>query len=393
MKKISVPSLFLLTLLVAFPQLSETIYVPSLPDIARVLHTSDNAVQLTLSIYFIGFAVGVFVWGALSDRIGRRPAMLWGIFVYGIGSLCCYFSTSIESLLISRFVQAFGASTGSVVTQTILRESIDGDQRHAVFAKISAAIALTPALGPFVGGWIDQFFGFKVVFFTLVFMAVGIYLYTFLRLPETRTSMTVQKVNVFAVLKRLVTDSQVLAFSFLISGLNGIMFSYYAESPFIFMEYFQITPGMYGFLGVVVASGSIVGAILSKRMLGRDSAEKIILQGCVVITIATALFLGIVLCGTDSSLFYMVLILMAVFLLFIGIGMAIPNCLSLALVTFKDVLGTASALFGMSYYFAISFFTWGMSLLHNDSLLTMPVYFMVIALAITVVCKKYVVDK
>lgn len=392
MKKLSTPSLLLVILLVAFPQLSETIYVPSLPDISRALHTSDNAVQLTLSIYFIGFAVGVFVWGVLSDRIGRRPAMLWGIFVYGIGSLCCAFSTSVEWLLISRFVQAFGASTGSVVTQTILRESIDGDRRHAVFAKVTAAIAFTPALGPLVGGWIDQFFGFKAVFCTLVMLAIGMYIYTWTRLPETHTSMTARKkVDVLAVMKRLIMDPRVLSFSFLIAGLNGIIFSYYAESPFIFMEYFHMTPGMYGFLGIVVASGSIVGSIASKRMLGKHGAELIILRGCVVVTAATILFIGIVLSGATVTIIYRELLVSAIFLLFIGIGMAIPNCLSLALVSFKDVLGTASALFGMSYYFVISFFTWGMSLLHNDSLLTMPLYFLVIAVAMVVVCKQYVV--
>jgi MFS family permease len=317
--------------------------------------------------------------------------MLWGILVYGIGSLCCYFSESIGFLLLSRFVQAFGASTGSVVTQTILRESIDGDKRHAVFAKISAAIAFTPALGPFLGGWIDQFFGFKAVFFTLVIMALGIYLYTFVRLPETRISTTTTDVNVFSVIKRLVLDPKVLAFSFLISGLNGIMFSYYAESPFIFMEYFRITPGMYGFLGIVVAFGSIVGALLSKRMLGTHVAEKIIFKGCMVVVLGSVLLIGIVLSGTSPSMVYMVGVLVTVFILFIGIGMAIPNCLSLALVKFQDVLGTASALFWMSYYFAISFLTWGMSLLHNDSLLTMPLYFLVIAVAMAIVCKRYVV--
>lgn len=393
MKKISVPSLFLITLLVAFPQLSETIYVPSLPDIGRALHTTDNAVQMTLSIYFIGFAVGVLFWGTLSDRIGRRPAMLWGIFVYGVGSICCYFSESIITLLISRFVQAFGASVGSVVTQTILRETIEGKERHAVFAKISMALAFTPALGPFLGGWIDQFFGFKVVFFTLVLIAIGMYLYTFARLPETRSSTAVQQVNVWAVSKRLFTSSKVLTFGFLIAGLNGIMFSYYAESPFIFMEHFGMTPGMYGFLGVVVASGCIVGALLSKRMLQTHSAERIILIGCLLIVLATLLLIGLVLMGITSSTTAMVLILTTIFILFVGDGMAIPNSLSLALVEFKDVIGTAGALFGMSYYFMTSLFTWGMSLLHNDSLLTMPMYFLVIAVMMVIVCKRYVVSR
>lgn len=389
MKRI-VPSLPLLILLVAFPLLSETIYVPSLPDIATSLHTSDNAVQATLSIYFIGFALGVFFWGTLSDRIGRRPAMLWGILIYGMGSLCCFLSGSIELLLISRFVQAFGASTGSVVTQTILRESIDGNKRHAVFADISAAMAFIPALGPLLGGWIDQLYGFKVVLFSLIIVAVGTYFYTFSSLPETKLTSTTLKISIFSVLKRLVLEPRVLAFNFLIAGMNGLIFSYYAESPFIFMEYFKILPGNYGSLGVIVALGSIVGALLSKRLLTINSAEKIVFKGCSIILVASLLLSCIVMIETVPSILYMGWFLLAIFILFVGIGLAIPCCFSLALANFHDVLGTASALFGMGYYFAISVMTWGMSFLHNDSLLTMPLYFVFISIMMTIVCRKYI---
>lgn len=109
MKKLAVPSLLLMIVLVAFPQISETIYTPSLPDIAHALGASNSSVQLTLSIYFVGFALGVFCWGWLSDLTGRRPAMLCGLVVYGIGSLMCFYSESILLLLASRFIQAFGA--------------------------------------------------------------------------------------------------------------------------------------------------------------------------------------------------------------------------------------------------------------------------------------------
>ena len=78
-EKQAVPSLLLMIVLVAFPQISETIYTPSLPDIAAALDVANSSVQLTLSIYFIGFAFGVFCWGWISDFIGRRPAMLGGL--------------------------------------------------------------------------------------------------------------------------------------------------------------------------------------------------------------------------------------------------------------------------------------------------------------------------
>ena len=172
--------------------------------------------------------------------------MLLGIVVYGAGSFLCYIANSIEVLLVSRFIQAFGASVGSVVTQTILRESVEGHKRHVMFAQISAVIAFTPAIGPLIGGFLDQMFGFKIVFLSLVVMSIGIFLYTF-SLPETKTDSVTNKINVFSVFKKLITNPKVVTYGLLIGGANGVLFSYYAEAPFIFIEYFQLSPSMYGF--------------------------------------------------------------------------------------------------------------------------------------------------
>jgi len=390
LQKISTPSLLLLIVLVGFPQISETIYTPSLPDIARQLHASNNMIQLTLSIYFLGFAVGVFCWGRLSDAIGRRPALLWGIAVYGVGSLGCYLSGSAEWLLVSRFIQAFGASSGSVVTQTILRESIDGAKRHAVFAQISAALAFTPAIGPLIGGWVDQWFGFEAVFLTLVIMSVVIFVYTQRALPETRVITAVKKISTLSVAKRLLLDRRVWAFGFLIGATNGILFSYYAEAPFIFMTLFQMSPGVYGFLGIGVALASIVGALLSKRLLNRLQAEKIIMLGCLVSAVGAASLTALTLYGIQPTFNFLIGLIVGVFILLLGIGMAIPNCLSLALVRYGDVLGTAGAIFGLGYYLIVSAITSGMSYFHNGSLLTMPVYFLILAVIMLLVSSSLV---
>ncbi|KEK22677.1 multidrug effflux MFS transporter [Bacillus gaemokensis] len=390
MKKVSVPSLWLMIILVAFPQISETIYTPSLPDISNALHVSNNATQLTLSIYFAGFALGVFCWGWLSDIIGRRPAMLWGIATYGLGSLLCYFANSIEVLLLSRFVQAFGASTGSVVTQTILRESVSGHKRHVMFAQISAVIAFTPAVGPLIGGWIDQIFGFRSVFLTLVVMSIGILVCTFITLPETRTNVTTNKINVFSVIKRIISDSKVMIFGVLIGGTNGILFSYYAEAPFIFIKYFKLSPGVFGFLGIVVAFASVIGAQISKQLLSVYKPEKIIYMGCIVMTGGATILSVIVLTGTIANMKYMIAFLIAVFVLLLGIGIALPNCLSLALVNFQDVIGTAGALFSLGYYIIVTVTIWGMSQLHTGSLLVMPLYFLILVVVMMVLSRMFI---
>jgi Bcr/CflA subfamily drug resistance transporter len=393
MKKYAVPSLLLMIVLVAFPQISETIYTPSLPDISASLGVSNSSVQLTLSIYFIGFAIGVFCWGWLSDFIGRRPAMLGGLLVYGVGSLMCYYSGSIELLLVSRFIQAFGAATGSVITQTMLRESVSGEKRHAMFAQISAVIAFTPAVGPLIGGWIDQYLGFRAVFFALVVMSVLLFLYAFLKLPETTDVSTRTKVAVMPVVRRIVASPRVLIFGLLIGGINGVLFSYYAEAPFLFIEYFQMSPGVYGFLGIIVALASVIGAMISKRLLTKYAPEKIIHMGCLIMTGGALLLIGASSLSMLPDVVMLLSILIALFVMLLGSGIALPNCLSLALVSFHDVIGTAGAVFSLGYYLLVSLATWGMSLLHNGSLLTMPLYFLAISFIMWLLGRKYIIVK
>ncbi|WHY19373.1 multidrug effflux MFS transporter [Paenibacillus sp. G2S3] len=391
MKKYAAPSLLLMIVLVAFPQISETIYTPSLPDIAVALGVSNSSVQLTLSIYFIGFALGVFCWGWLSDFIGRRPAMLGGLIVYGIGSLMCFYSESITLLLVSRFIQAFGAATGSIITQTILRESVSGNKRHAMFAQISAVIAFTPAVGPLIGGWVDQGFGFRAVFFTLVMMSVLLFVYAFWKLPETTDVSVRKKVAILPIVKRMLSLPRVLVFGLLIGGINGVLFSYYAEAPFIFIEHFNISPGVYGFLGIVVALASIVGAMMSKRLLSVYAPEKIIHIGCLVMTSGALLLTIASSLVSLPIMIMMVSILITLFVMLMGAGIALPNCLSLALVQFQDVVGTAGAIFSLGYYLLVSLATWGMSALHNGSLLTMPIYFLGISGGMWLLSKKFIV--
>ncbi|SDT51399.1 drug resistance transporter, Bcr/CflA subfamily [Paenibacillaceae bacterium GAS479] len=383
-RKISTPSLFLLIVLIGFPQISETIYSPILPDLATAMRANDNTIQLTFGIYFLGFALGVFSWGRLSDFIGRRPAMLWGISVYAIGCIACYLSDSAYWLLLSRFVQAFGASVGSVVTQTIIRECMEGSKRQAAFATISAALAFSPAMGPLIGGWMDQGFGYRAVFIVLIGMSIAIFAYAYSSLHETKVSAAV-RISLSSVSKRLMKDKRVWAFGLLIGTTNGILFSYYAEAPFLFIEFFHLSPGTFGFLGIFVALASMLGALLSRKLSVRFSAEKLIVYGALITMLGAMLLIGCSYVALSSSLLSLASVVLSVFILLAGIGLMIPNCLSVALVAYSDVLGTAGAMFGLGYYVVVSLITSGMSLLHNDSLLVMPIYFLFLALMMTAV--------
>lgn len=385
MPKKNVPSLLLLICLVGLPQISETIYTPALIDLAADMHASYNQIQFTLSIYFIGFALGVYFWGRVSDSLGRRSSMLIGIFTYVVGSIACLWSPTVQLLFVARFIQAFGASVGSVVTQAILRECINENDRPAVFAKISAAIAFTPALGPLIGGWINQLFGVSSIFLILIFIGALMLLYTFISLPETNIRMGV-KVNSLGVLRRMISDLNVWTFVILIGVTNGIIFSYYGEAPFVFIEYFGMTSGAYGFFGLIVALASIAGAMYSKRLLKKYSPLEIIVLGC-KISVLASLLLSLITLLVDSRIALCVLMSLCIFILLFGISMIIPNSLSLVLADYSTVLGTAGAILGLEYYIIVSLISSGMGYLHNGALITMPLYFVVLALLMYAVAK------
>lgn len=370
------PSLLLLIVLVGFPQISETIFSPALPSIANDFGVAISDVQLTMSVYFIAFALGVFCFGRLSDRIGRRNAMLWGLFLYFIGNVLCLVSNGLGLLLVARFVQAFGASVGSVVTQTILRERFSGVQRHKLFAKISAALAFSPAIGPLIGGFTDYYFGFKVMFFVLTVISVLVFWYAFLRLPETKPA-TMDLQALFPVTKRMIKNRRLWQYGILIGGINGILFSYYTEAPFIFTQYFTMTSASYGFLGIVVALASIVGAMLSNKLVSHMKPEKIIVYG-LMIMLGGILLAGIIFILPNE--WQLPSMIGSVFIILFGTGTALPNCLSLALHDFQDVIGTAGAIFSLGYYLLVSAVTYGMSIAHNGSILAMPMYFLAVGL-------------
>lgn len=388
-----VPSILLIIFLVGFPQISETIYTPALPNIVSSLMTTNALVQWTLSVYFIGFAFGVFYWGRLSDRIGRRPTMLLGILIYGLANLGCSLSPSITWLLLSRFIQAFGASVGSVITLTIAREAFHDSDRHKLFTTIGIALSLTPAIGPFIGGYINEWFGWRANFTVLIFMSIALYIYSYRNLPETRpmTFSNYQTIKTIKVAYVLMKDMRVVGCAYIVGAINGILFSYYAEAPFIFIKLIGISPSKYGWLGLFIAAASMFGSVLSRKLSHYFNGKQIAFLGCAIMLIS-ALLLCVFSLSNLINHFHVVRSILLVMLPMAGIilgscSLILPVILSTALNKYKSILGTASAIFGLSYYVLIAVCTWIMGALHNGTIIPMPFYFL--ALSITTVFAYY----
>jgi Bcr/CflA subfamily drug resistance transporter len=387
-------SIGLLIALISFPQLSETIYTPALPEVAADLKATAYATEATLAIYFIGFALGVAIWGFISDGWGRRTTLLLGLGIYAIGSLACGKASSVEALLAWRSLQAFGASVGSVITQTMIRDLYEGKRRAQIFATIAGALAISPAVGPLLGGYISELWGWRANFTCLVVMAACLTIWSWMKLPETRP-LHVKRPSfcqLRQLLRQMMYSAPLWGHILLISSTNGILFGFYEEGPFVFIEQLGLRPSQYGLLGLLIAGAMMIAAQLSYRLNQHSNPEQLIKAGAWLSTIGAGLFtLMVSLHLFDLSLSSMGVILLALLAIFIGIGLIIPNSLSIAMKPYQAIVGTASSIFGGCYYILIAFFTWSMSLLHNGTAIPLALY--MTALGMTLLIGSYLVQK
>lgn len=168
--------LWLLTLLVMLPQFVETIYSPALPMVQEQFRVQEETATLTISLYFIAFALGVAFWGIQSDRIGRKKALEYGLITYGAGTLTAVLAPDFTILLIARMISAFGISVGSIVTQTILRDTYDKENISKAFSWVGTGLSISPVIGMITGSLLASFTGYQGIFITLYLLAVLFYI-------------------------------------------------------------------------------------------------------------------------------------------------------------------------------------------------------------------------
>ncbi|HCH4652320.1 TPA: multidrug effflux MFS transporter [Vibrio parahaemolyticus] len=336
------PSIGLIVVMLMFPQIVETIYSPALGDIAQSFSITYSQAAQTLSIYFTAFAIGVVVWGLLADKWGRRPTMLVGLLVYGLSALVAMQTDRFDVVMLARALSAFGIAVGSVVTQTMLRDSFSGEELGKVFGVMGIGISVSPVIGMLLGGQLTALGGYQTVFFTLFVMALGLLVYNVFKLPETQIQK--QPLNIGSLLGRMLRDAQIWQSTLLVALYNIALFSYYQLGAFTF-ETLGFSSSEFGYSGVVLGLGTFVGSLLNKFLLGKGQTQTSLLWIASVLLLAG----GFGVFWAQTSIWFLVPMLLVV----MAFGIAIPNVLSAALVDYKQQAGSAGAVFGLMYYLLI----------------------------------------
>ena len=343
------PGTFALTVLLAalsaIGPLTTDMYLPSLPDIARLLGASTAQVQLTISSYLIGFAVGQIFYGPLADRHGRKPVLMGAMALYCAASLACALSTSIEMLIAARALQALGGSGGIVLARAIVRDLYSGARAGRELSLIGAVMALAPVLAPLVGGVLQTGFGWRSVFFTLVGGGLLGAAIVWPLMPETlalRAAEPVSPATMFRSYRVVARNGAYLAYLGLASTSFAGLFAWISGSSFVLQYLYGQSPIQFGVAFAIGSVGYMVGTTLAARLVMRHGVDSTLGVGASAMAAGGLAMLLAVSFGLTSAA--SLVLPMALYLA--GLGMVLPQSIAGAMTPFPERAGAASALLG-----------------------------------------------
>lgn len=322
-------------------------YLPSFPDIMREFAVSPWFMQQTLSFYLLAFAVMTLVYGPLSDAFGRRPVVFVALAAYVVTSIGCALAPNAEWLLIMRVGQGLSACGGLVVGRAVIRDAFAGTAAQRMMSQVMLIFSFAAAVAPIIGGWLHDAFGWRSVFWFLVLLGLGVWLWAAVYLPETLPRVERQSSHPRSILSAYLKALGNARFMLLIAiiALNfGGFFIYIAASPDVVYRHLGYQADDFGRLFVPLVVGLMAGAFVSGRMAERCTHERAVSAGFALMLTAMLLNLGLAYAAAHTPL----TIIAPVALYASGMSLAMPNLSLLALEIFPARRGLASALQGFS---------------------------------------------
>jgi DHA1 family bicyclomycin/chloramphenicol resistance-like MFS transporter len=331
--------------LTAFGPLSLDMYLPSLPELAKDLHSSPSLAQLSLTACLVGLAVGQLVAGPLSDVRGRRLPLIIGLSLYVITSFLCSISPSIETLIVLRFIQGLGGSAGVVVARAMVRDMYSGTELTKFFALLMLVNGVAPIAAPIAGAQLLRFTSWPGVFIVLgvigLVMLASVLFGLRETLPVSQRSGGGLK-NTLSTYGRLLRDRMFMGYAVSQGLVFAAMFAYIAGSPFVIQDLFGASPQMFSLIFAVNGLGIIITGQVTGRLASRFGETKLLVAGLIYATTGGLLLLAMIALGAG-----LYVILVPLFMVVSSVGIVSTAAFSLAMQKQGQAAGSASALQGL----------------------------------------------
>ncbi len=342
------PSSLLLILfvggLVAVGPLSTDMYIPALPAIRIGFGSTVTLVQLTFSMFLVGFAVGQLIVGPLGDRFGRRPVLLGGMALYALTSLAAGLAPSVEWLIVLRFLQALGASSAWVLSRAIVRDLHAPEETTRIIGYTTGIMGALSALVPATGGLLAQTLGWQAIFFTIASFSV-IYLVVIAVWFEETTTPNRDAIRPLPMLRsmRMLVGNRIFAgYTACLCLSLSAMFVFMSAGSLVFIDSMGLSPSQFGTIFFAIAPAFSAASFLTGRA-SRWIGPRNLFGFAVLCTLSgTGVLFGLGLSGTLN----LIIAVPALTVVTFGLGFIMPLCFSGALAPYPEVAGTASSLIG-----------------------------------------------
>jgi len=319
-------------------------YLPSFPDIEATFHVERAILVQSLGVYLAAFAVSTLFWGPLADRIGRRHVVIISSTLFVLASIGCAWADSMEHLLLLRLLQGLAASGGLIAGRAMIRDAHDAPTAQKAMAQVMLMFALAPAIAPILGGWLQEMWGWRSVFWFLALFGLLILFFT-LFTQETLGKDERQSIQPRFVLNtymRTLRHAQfpalVLSLSFIFAGL----FLYIAGAPTLIYDFLGLGAQDFSIQFVPMVSGMLIGSVLAGRMAHRWSASHTIRIGFTLM--ATAVGINVLQSSLLPATPFFMIAPLALYAL--GLALLMPTLTILALDCFPHHRGTAASMQG-----------------------------------------------
>lgn len=367
-RQYSIGWIMLLALLTALGPLSIDMYLPALPQMAHDFGVSTQMVANTLPAYFFGLAVGQLVYGPLSDRIGRKKPLYFGLALYAVASLFCVLATNEWGLIAARILQALGGCVGVVMARAAIRDRLDVQGSAQAFSSMMIVMGLAPILAPMIGAWILIWFPWQAIFIALSIVGAICWLCVHFFFKETLAIDKRLKLSPYQVVTlygAIFKDASFRLPMFAGCLTGAALFCYISSAPAVFMDQYGLNQQEFAYAFGLNAFGIMLMSSLNKHLTSRVEITKRLKAGSLVqVTGAIIVFIAGLIPAAPLWL-----VMFGLFLAISGIGLTGPNAMALAMSKQGARAGTASAIMG-SMQFAcgllggvlLNFLIWSASL-------------------------------